>query len=47
VVGGPGHQFLLSFLGAASGIVAAILVLGVLFTILRSGKRRSAPGSED
>ena len=77
VVTGLTHQFLLSFLGAASGIVAAlllgvsagpkitagvslcqligynlllvaaILVLRVLFTVLRTGKGRSAPGGED
>jgi ubiquinone biosynthesis protein len=77
VITGLTHQFLLTFLGAASGvvaalllgipggpkitsdvslcqligynllIVAAILVLRVLFTILRTGKRRSAPGGEE
>jgi hypothetical protein len=77
VVTGLAHQFLLSFLGAASGIVAAlllgipgglkitaevslcqligynlpivaaVLVLRVLLTNLRSGERRSAPGGED
>jgi len=29
------HQFLMTFLGLGSGIVAAILALRVLFTILR------------
>lgn len=50
IPGGPkitAEVSLCQLIGYNLPIAAAILVLRVLFTILRSGKRQSAPGGED